>query len=282
MDRHTIKQPWILGAMFGVLAVVGRLAFVFRYDLNYETESGLRYLMAKRILHGEFPTFFWESDYMGTTPQYVTAAFFAVFGPSIELSAFVSLLAYGTAVALGVWYVQKYMGRGYALGAGLFLAVGFPYLIHYCVQPPGSGYDFAMLIPPAFLWVAMVIYDDGWNFWRAAGAGLLVGHCWYYNKHTLVAVSAVLIGFLAVKRGRALLRQLFTSRLLWVFAVMFLVGDLPEIIYKLNHEPKHELFGVASPEGMVHNLYWVARALPGLFRRRSFVAVAGRGALSAA
>lgn len=259
------RRPWLLPVLFGVIAVLWRIPFVVRYDLHFQTESGVRYLMAKRILLGEFPIYFWSSDYMGTLPQFVTAGFFRVFGSSIELACLVSALAYGAAVTFTVWYVQRWVGKPQAICGGVFAAVGVPYLIHYTVQPPGSGYDFLLLVPIAFLWLAAKVHETGWTPWRSVGSGLLIGHCWYYNKQSIVAIATVGLVFVATAQGRDRMRKLFSLRWGLTFAGALLLGVLPEVAYRLRHESRHALLGIASPTEMAQNLYWLVRVLPAYF-----------------
>jgi hypothetical protein len=260
-----LRRRWFVPALFGAAAVLWKVPFVFRYDMNFQTEGGVYYLMAKHILKGEFPTYMWESDYNGTLPQGVVAAFFAVFGPSIPLAAFVSALTYAAAVALGVAYVQRCFGKRAAIAAGIFAAVGVPYGLKYTTVPSGSGYDFSLIVPFLFLWLAAAIYQRGWNFWRTLAAGLLAGHCWYMSKQVLLSFAAIGVVFLADIQGRRLLKALFTTRWLAVSTGAFIVGYFPEIAYKFTHEPKHNLLGIATPEQMWTSLYWLCRVLPAYF-----------------
>ena len=238
---------------------------MFRYDLYFQTEGGVHYLMAKRILNGEFPTYFWESNYAGTLPHFVTAGLFAVFGRSIPLASFVSVLTYAGAVALGVAYVKRVLGIREAVAAAIFAVVGVPYGLKYTIVPPGSGYDFSLMFTFAFFWLAIVVYQRGWSIWRCALAGLLAGYCWYFGKQVLLSFVTIGAVFATDKHGRKVLKDLVTSRWVAVFAATFAVGYLPEIIYRLSHEAKHSLLGVASPEQMWRSLYWFFRVLPAYF-----------------
>lgn len=263
--QRLMQSRWGLPLLFGMVATLWRLPFVFRYDLFFQTEGGVHYLMAKHILKGEFPTYFWEQDYAGTLPHFVTAAFFALFGPSIPLASFVSVLTYAGAVALGVAFVRRFFGMQSAAMAGIFAAVGVPYGLKYTTVPPGSGYDFSLLVPFLFLWLAAIVHQRGWGAWRALAIGLLAGHCWYYNKQVLLSFATVGAVFIADVHGRKLLKEFLTSRWLALCGVAFLIGYLPEIVYRLSHESKHQLLGVASPGEMWQNLYWVFRVLPAYF-----------------
>src|SRR5580704_16538093 len=259
------QRGWFLPLVAGMAALFLRVPFIFRYDLYFQTEGGVHYLMAKRILHGEFPTYFWESDYAGTLPHFVTAAFFAVFGASIPLASLVSVLAYAGAVALGVAYVKKVLGAREAIAAGIFAVVRVPYALKYTIVPPGSGYDFSLMFPFVFLWLATIVYQRGWNLWRCLLAGLLAGHCWYFGKQVLLSFATIGLVFIADKHGRKLLKDLVTSRWGLVFVASFVVGYLPEIIYKLSHVAKRQLLGLATPEQMWKSLYWFFRVFPAYF-----------------
>ena len=79
-------MPWL----FAVVSVLVRVPYVMRYDLYFGDDYAVPYLMAKRILVGEFPTFFWGQNYQGAVNQYITALFFAIFGPSIALACLVT------------------------------------------------------------------------------------------------------------------------------------------------------------------------------------------------
>ncbi len=259
------QRRWLLPLLAGLATLLWKIPFVFRYDLYFQTEGGVYYLMAKHFLKGEFPIYMWESDYNGTLPQAVVAAFFALFGSSIALASFVSTLAYAAAVAIGVVYLQRCFKKPAVVMAAIFAVVGVPYALKYTTVPAGSGYDFSLLVPFLFLWLAVVIYQGGWNFWRALMVGLLAGHCWYMSKQVLLSFVTVGVVFFADVQGRKLLKELFTTRWLAIVAAAFVVGCLPEIAYKFSHAPKRDLLGIATPGQMWTSLYWFCRVLPAYF-----------------
>ena len=231
------KQGWLIALMAGFAALIWRIPFIFRYDLNFQTEYGECYLMAKNILKGDRPIYFWGSNYAGTLPQFIAAGFFAIFGPSIELSTLVSILAYTAAVAVSVVYVHRYFGTGQAMSAGCFTVVGVPYLLHYCAEPAGGQYGFGILMTAAFLAVAASIGSRGWTVWRAIGAGLLTGHCWYFNKQCAISIATIGLVFLVLPQGRARLKEILTPRYMGAFLMAFLVGYLPELCYRFTYSP---------------------------------------------
>jgi hypothetical protein len=259
------RQAWGWPVCFGSAALLWKIPFVYRYDLNFQTEGGVYYLMSKGFLRGEFPVYMWESDYNGTLPQAAVAVLFGLFGSSIQLAALVSALAYAVATALGVAYVQRHFGRHAAVGSGVFVAVGIPYGLKYTTVPAGSGYDFSLLMPFVFLWLTVLIYQRGWNFWRCVIVGLLAGHCWYLSRQSILSFATVGVVFLCDSQGRKLLREALAPRWIALLIGAAIVGCLPEITYKLTHVPKHNLMGVASLNQMWSSMYWLCRVIPSYF-----------------
>jgi hypothetical protein len=258
------KRWWFWPVFFAIAAFLWRLPFIHRYDLNYQTESGVRYLMSKHILRGELPVYFWDSDYWGPPAQYVTALFFLIFGHSLELSIVISVLAYAASVAAGVLYVCKYWGEKCAIVGGVFAAVGVPYALHNSVQPSG-GYDYTLLIPAMFLGLAAIVYQKGWSVWRCLCAGVLTGYFWYSCKLSLLSIGTIFIVFVTNVQGRKLIKDLLTTRLVLYFGSAAVVGYLPEILYRLSHPAKHELLGFATSSQIWASIYWLCRVLPAYF-----------------
>ena len=78
-------------------------------------------LMARHVLHGEVPTFFWGQAYGGTQETLVTAALFWVFGPSTAALQTVPIL-FWAAACLMLWRIgRRTLGEPRArLAAALF------------------------------------------------------------------------------------------------------------------------------------------------------------------
>ena len=262
------KRTWFVAVLAGLTALIWRIPFILRYDLNFQTEYGECYLMAKNILKGDRPIYFWESSYAGTLPQFIAAGFFAIFGPSIELSTLVTVLAYAAAVALSVVYVRRFFGAGQALFAGAFACVGVPYLLHYCAEPAGGQYGFGMLMTAVFLALAVTVNRRGWTIGLAFAAGLLTGHCWYFNKQCAISIATIGLVFLLLPAGRARLKEFVSPRLIGVFVAAFLLGYWPELYFRFTQPPianPPKLLGLASPEEMLQNVYWLGRVFPAYF-----------------
>jgi len=258
-----VKRPWLLGVLFGIAAVLVRVPFAFRYDLHFQSDSAIMYLMAKRVLKGEFSFYFWNQEYYGTLVQLLTALVLAVFGSSIVIATLVTAVMYGLTVAIGTTYVSRYFGKLCGVGAGVVMAIGVPFMHHYTSMPADSAYTFSIMAAVILVFWGAGAVSQPVTVRRMGVFGFALGLGWYLDKHVLVAAAAIGLTYLITARGRVLLKSLFRSELLAVFGIAFLVGYSPELIYKVTQKvrPPHPLalLSLASPEQVVQNTYWAGR-----------------------
>jgi hypothetical protein len=65
-----------------ILAVIARAYLVVRTNAMLDGDEALVGIQAERILHGQYPTYFYAQPYMGSLEAYIAAALFRLFGPS--------------------------------------------------------------------------------------------------------------------------------------------------------------------------------------------------------
>ena len=265
------QKAWPLALLFCAATILVHLPFLFRYDLYFQSGIAPGYLMSKRILtHWEIPVYTWGTDYSGIGPsEFLAAGLFALFGPSIPLAGFVSLLTWACGVGLLVAFASRYWGRTAAIGTGIALTVGVPMYQLYCTQPLLSAYSTLPLYIGGFLWLTILILERGPQTWLCPLTGLIMGWFWYADKHVLVVWLAAGIAVLAMPQGREFLRSFVRSRMLWLSAAAFLVGDSPEILYKLGVISREnrtaavgEFLNFATPDLVAKNWYMLFRCLP--------------------
>ena len=267
----TNRQLLGWAALFGLLTVLTHLPFLFRFDLYFQSGLAPGYLIPKRMLsHGEFPIYTWGTDYSGIGPsEFLAAGLFALFGSSIPLASFVSLLTWGGGVGLLTAFAGRHWGKGAAIGAGAALAVGVPFYLMYNSQPFLTAYSTLPLYLGGFLWLTTLILQRGPHTWLCPLTGLIMGWFWYAHKHVVIVWLAAGIALLVMPQGREFLRSFIRSRMLWLSAAAFLVGYSPEILYKLgfvsheNRTPDVQGFlNFASPDLIARNWYMLFRCLP--------------------
>ncbi|WIG58445.1 MAG: hypothetical protein OJF49_001191 [Ktedonobacterales bacterium] len=76
--RHP-RAPLLLAS---ALALAARALLIVRTHAMIDGDEALVGIQAERILHGQFPTYFYLQPYMGSLEAYLAAALFRVFGPS--------------------------------------------------------------------------------------------------------------------------------------------------------------------------------------------------------
>lgn len=121
--RRARRADWVaLGAL--LVAFIYRLTLIARGWPQLDSDEAVIGLMARHILQGEYPVFFWGQNYMGAFQAYFAAIFFAVFGPStFWLHVSVLLLTMGFLAAMYGLASAAY-GRVVGVVTLLWLAVG--------------------------------------------------------------------------------------------------------------------------------------------------------------
>ena len=106
--------------------------------------------MARHVLNGELPAFFWGQAFKGVPEVYASAAIFAVFGPSVTALKSVTLAFFAAYVALNFLLLDKLVSRWLAVTASLLLVFSPPALVFWSLWA-GSEYMLIMLLGTTLL-----------------------------------------------------------------------------------------------------------------------------------
>ncbi len=135
-------------------------------------------LMARHILQGARPIFFYGQAYMGSLDAYLIAAAFALGGESVLVARLVQVGLYAALLALTSWGLRWAWGPAVARQALLYLAFAPVLLVVYGVVTLG-GYNEALLLGTAgLLWAAAGSRKPCSReaaFGRGVGLGFLLG-----------------------------------------------------------------------------------------------------------
>lgn len=238
----------ITGLLF--LAAAWKLLFLLRDSFPFNSDEAIVALMARHILQGERPVFFYGQAYMGSLDAFLVAGGFALFGQQVWVIRLVqSLLYLGTLfttilfgrAALGSWRI--------GLGAGLLLAIPAVNTTVYTTVSLG-GYGEALLLGNLVLLATLALYHrDEAGSPLPAGLfvlwGLLAGLGVWANGLTLVysAPSGMFLLWLLV-RGRRPRQSLYLA---WM-VLGVLIGAAPLWGFIFANGPRAvfaELFGNA-------------------------------------
>ena len=251
-----------------LLAAAWKMLFFFWDVVPFNSDEAVVALMARHILQGERPVFFYGQAYMGSLDAFLVAGGFMLFGQQVWVIRLVQAMLY-----LGTLLTTIFIGKE-AFGdfrpgilAGLLLAIPTVNVTLYTTASLG-GYGEALLLGCLAVLLALrlarrsIMAGEQRIPWLGFGLwGLLAGSGMWANGLSLVfsAPAGLYLLWALVKcRGTA-------RRGKWLLAFFgaagagFLLGSLPWWLYAVNNGINQlvlELFGTAVA---VEQVSWLAR-----------------------
>jgi hypothetical protein len=230
------------GAQVGVvlaLALIWRLWLSLHGWPAMDSDEGTVALMARHILAGERPIFFYGQHYTGPFEAYFAAAFFLVLGPTV-LAVRISMLV-ATLVFLALAYLLGRAAYSHAVGLAtlVLLAIGPAFALLRELTAIG-GYQETFIIGAL---MPLLAYSRlrhgeplprGREAWlRASGfyaaLGLIAGLGFWVDQLTLPFI-VVAVAALAVGRWAEMRRWAAPA-----LVIGFLIGCWPFLLYNLQH-----------------------------------------------
>lgn len=239
MRNTNLKMPeWVY--LPGILLLAGGLKIwlVFSRVVPFNADEAVVALMARHILHGEAPIFFYGQAYMGSLDAWLTAAGFALVGESVWVLRLVQSLLY-LGVVLTTILLGKAAFKDKQIGwfAGLLLAIPTVNVSLYTTASLG-GYGEILLIGNLILLVGIdlgnrLADEARIGAWKWLLFGFLSGFGFWAFGLSLVyslPVSAILVwSFVRQKQARQL------SRPAGLVVLGAMIGALPWWIYAFQH-----------------------------------------------
>lgn len=246
-----------------MLAAAWKMVFVFWDVIPFNSDEAVVALMARHILLGERPIFFYGQAYMGSLDAFLVAAGFLLFGQQVWVIRLVQGILYLAFLLVTMWIGKEAFGDLRAgILAALLLAIPTVNVTLYTTVSLG-GYGEALLIGGLAVLLALKIMKHrlspgsekpplaALSFW-----GALVGFGLWANGLSLVysAPAAVYLLWGIWKHNRRWLPAFFLTS-----GAGFFLGSLPWWIYLAGNGPQQlilELFGTAIA---VERMPWLAR-----------------------
>ncbi|HEX5157912.1 MAG TPA: hypothetical protein VFW17_11915 [Ktedonobacterales bacterium] len=257
--RATLRglTPGRVALLLLALAAIYRLVLLARGWPALDSDEAVIGLMARHILHGERPTFFWGQNYMGPFEAYFAALLFALFGSSsfvLGLSALLLTLGF---LATVYWLGRAAYGPTVGLLALAWLVISPPIFTLRQLAPIG-GYQELLLLGGIILlgvWsrlrlpYARPTSRVGWLRCIAfyAALGLLAG-LGFWSDMLIAPILLVAAGALLIGRWRELLSLAEVALVLGL-----LVGAWPYIGFNLatGNATYKQLSHQSNPSGVL-------------------------------
>jgi 4-amino-4-deoxy-L-arabinose transferase-like glycosyltransferase len=234
------REIWPLAAILtGALALKAALLALDAVPFN--ADEAIVALMARHILQGERPSFFYGQAYMGSLDAYLVAGAFRVFGERVLAIRLVQVTLFAAVVATSYPVALRFTGaRRTALLVVLLWAFP-PVLLTLYTTATLGGYGEALLAGNILLWWGHRLGSEDaqrWRLWLAWG--LVAGLGFWAMGLVLVYLVPVAL-WLLCRHGACSWRGCLLA------ALGFAVGSLPWWLGNLGRVDAGvaELFGTA-------------------------------------
>ncbi len=206
------------------LAILVRGLLLSRWCSDFESDEAIVGLMAKHILAGQFPVFFYGQFYMGSLESMAAAVIFAMTGDMngwlLRLSPLVFYLAF-----MGVAYLwlKLSFNPAAALWGTLFLAIPPAALTKWTYVARG-GFTEILFLGTLLLFLHQQGLSLGWRADRVFGLGLVAGLALWTNPLAVLYLATIaLIWSLSSSWWPRWRAYLFQARTLWLAVGLILV-----------------------------------------------------------
>ena len=131
--------------------------------------------MARHVLNGELPAFFWGQAFKGVPEVYASAGAFALFGSSVAVLKGVTLAFYAAFVALNFILLDKIASRWIAAAASLLLIASPPALVFWSLDASAEYVLIMLLGTMLLLTVGVTPHTETYRKRRLLAIGIIIG-----------------------------------------------------------------------------------------------------------
>jgi hypothetical protein len=164
-----LRKRRLIALCFAALTIAARLPFLVTGKIPFDSDEAVEGLMARHVLDGELPAFFWGQAFKGVPEVYASAGAFALFGSSVAVLKGVTLVLFALYVALNFILLDKIASRWIAASASLLLFFAPPALVFWSLDA-SAEYVLIMVLGTALLLLCLADRAEG-RGQRAEGRG---------------------------------------------------------------------------------------------------------------
>jgi 4-amino-4-deoxy-L-arabinose transferase-like glycosyltransferase len=228
------KSRFLLMSGVILLAILWRMSFVAGNVLPFDGDEAIVGLMAKHILGGERPLFFYGQYYMGSLNAYLIALGFLVLGQKVWVMRLIQALLFGATVYCVIKIGEEaFKNLKAGLLAGLLLAIPNVNLLLYSTASLG-GYGEALFFSALILLISLRLKNNlitdslkpSKVFFLSLFLGMASGIGFWANSLSAV-FSFPCIVFVLIFLSRSTIPRRKKWNILLICAAGFLLGLAP-------------------------------------------------------
>jgi len=237
-----------------LVALIGRILLLATDSVSFHSDEAVVALMARHILQGERPVFFYGQAYMGSLDAWLVAIGFRLLGEGVGTIRVVQSVLYLFVVATGFAAAWVLSGRRLvALTTGLTLAVP-PVVVALYTTATLGGYNETLVFGNVLVILGyQVTHGAARSWWRWLALGVIAGLGWWTNG--LIIAFAVPVGLLVLYRLWKPHPSFPAPRTRWAGPLLalagFLAGSAPWWVYNFEHDFAALAFYFTSGESAV-------------------------------
>lgn len=264
MQRFFTKYAlYLIGALALFITIILKAWLVFGGSVSFNSDEAIVALMARHILQGERPIFFYGQAYMGSLDAYLVSAGFTLFGEKVWVIRLVQSTLYLGFLVTTAW-LGKMIFQSAKVGVLAILLLSIP-TVNVSLYTTASlgGYGEALLVGNLILASAIQISsheNDGFSGIRKwMCLGFLCGFgLWVFGITLVYSVPAVL--FLAWQAWKRKIRWGVFASNIAIMLVSGLIGALPWWIYASQNGLQQLLWELSGGAiAGVEGISWLAQ-----------------------
>lgn len=254
MSQKIRVVAWL--ALITLVAMAWKVLIVANGRVPFNSDEAIVGLMARHILQGNWPVFFYGQSYMGSLDAILVAAGFLVLGESVWVIRLVQSLLYAGLLLTTFWLGSVgFQSVKVGLISALFLAIPTVNMTLYTTASLG-GYGEALLIGNLLLILA-IKHSQRPRARTAFLWGILAGVGLWANGLTLVFSLPSLI-YLLAQTVNFVDSSKIIRRIAWIVAGG-LIGATPWWIYAVQQGPGSLFLELLGSAVSVEQAPWIAR-----------------------
>ncbi|HEY44869.1 MAG TPA: glycosyltransferase family 39 protein [Anaerolineae bacterium] len=226
--------PWVYAVAVTLIALGLKLGLLAFDAFPFNADEAIVGLMARHILEGRWPVFFYGQAYMGSLDASLVALGFALFGQKVIIIRVVQILLYIGTILTTMYLGKRIFGaRESMLFAGLLMAIPTVNVTLYTTVSLG-GYGEALLIGNLLSLISLRIAKNSDVLWPYLAWGFLAGFgFWVFGLtlvYTIPTAGLILWSLWRTQNQREVLKKFLG------LIIALVIGVLPWLGWGLFHD----------------------------------------------